>query len=73
LPALSVSTRNRERVAFDEREARSHGECHRGWKVAGECYGYQLVDQWYVKKNETKKVPKFNLLSTEKIMREVGG
>jgi hypothetical protein len=39
-------------------------------KKDGMRYGYQLVGEWYVKKNETKKAPKFNPLSSEKMMRE---
>jgi Domain of unknown function (DUF4352) len=39
-------------------------------KKDGMRYGYQLVGEWCVKKNETKKAPKFNPLSSEKMMRD---
>ena len=36
-------------------------------KKDGTRYGHQLVGQWYVRKNETKKTPKFNPLSSQKL------
>jgi hypothetical protein len=39
-------------------------------KKAGTRYGHQLVGQWYVRKNETKKTPKFKPLSSEKMTEQ---
>jgi hypothetical protein len=35
-------------------------------KKDGTRYGHQLVGQWYVRKNETKKTPNFKPLSSQK-------
>jgi hypothetical protein len=39
-------------------------------KNDGTRYGYQLVGEWYVKKSETKKPPKFSPLSSEKMIEK---
>jgi hypothetical protein len=39
-------------------------------KNDGTRYGYQLVGEWYVKKSETKKAPKFSPLSSEKMIEK---
>jgi hypothetical protein len=68
-PEVKEEAAQPEQVEQEEKPAPKLNATEAG-KKDGMRYGYQLVGQWYVKKNETKKAPKFNPLSSEKMMRD---